>query len=59
MTNEDMIRAMPEEQLVALIRDSLDFFSCDECEKLWEDRPSLGCPDCDSWILKWLKSERQ
>lgn len=57
MTNADRIRSMTDEELAELIDDSKGFFSCDECEKPWEERSSLGCEDCKVWILFYLRSE--
>lgn len=55
MTNADKLRSMTDEELAKVIDDSLEFFSCDECEK--EEKSGGYCEDCKSWILRFLRSE--
>lgn len=53
MTNADKIRQMSNDELAELIDDSLNVFSCDECE-------CQGChwnEPCLPWIKKWLDEE--
>lgn len=68
MTNADKIRSMTDEELAKLLDDSLEFFSCNDCEKLMKpmnqdccedylgfDNYQDCCNDCESWILKFLQ----
>ena len=61
MTNGDRIRSMSDMELAMLLEDSIEFFSCDECEKPIDKRNtdlcSWDCRDCLSWITKFLQSE--
>lgn len=58
MTNGDRIRSMSDTELAMLLEDSIEFFSCDECEKPIDKRNTdLCCWDCLSWITKFVQSE--
>lgn len=58
MTNADKLRSMTDEELAKVIDDSLKFFSCDECDRPVDNRNGNTCCDnCESWILKFLRSE--
>lgn len=54
MTNGDKIRSMTDQELARLLDNSLEFFSCDECEK---ENNDIGCDDCEAWILKFLQKD--
>lgn len=58
MTNGDRIRSMSDTELAMLLEDSVEFFSCDECDKpIDKANVDLCCWDCLSWITKFLQSE--
>lgn len=61
MTNGDRIRSMSDTELAMLLEDSIEFFSCDECDKPIDKRYTKfcgwDCRDCLSWITKFVQSE--